>query len=392
MALCFGFAALAMVGTMGTVWLQAGANPLNETLQISAVVAGVNPGPINSGSGSYVNPIPTPNPTITIVAEPQGEIAAEGSTYLFETLQPAFSGTTSVSNGLIFVTITGTSFLNSTVQADAQGKWYWQSPLSLPVGTYTIRVAVFDSYNLTRSGSAEVGFKILDQIDPLPPETPKPTPPPATPPTNEPKPTPPPITPPPTPTPPVIPPPGEPTLPPPVTPAPNVVFGVFLEVLDKYKYVTSGENVVVAINLVSNTSESIADQEIRYTITSPGGALIVDTTDVVSFSKQSQYLKTFTTAPNTPAGEYTIRVVSTYRGVTSVASDTFRLVLPVSGGTTSEGGDIKQKPVILWSLMGLLWLLFITLVVIAYRRIRHHTRELQNYNPVLATGPVSNKQ
>ncbi len=399
LALCFGFAALSMFGTMATVWMQAEANPLSDSLTVTANVEGVNAGPVTSGSKPTVKPTPTANPTITIVAEPQGQIGAEGSAYVFYTTHPAFSGTSSVPNGLVFITISGTATMNSTAQADAQGKWYWQAPIGLPVGSYTIRVAVFDSLDLTRSGSAEVDFKIRALLQPeptpspipgqtpgqTPSQTPGQTPPPKTPSTPG---SPPPVSPPSAPGEPGIP--GEPTLPPVVTPAPDVIFGVFLEVLDQYQYVTSGEKVVVAVTLISNTSRPIANQEIRYTITSPSGSLIVDTTDVVSFSKQSRYLKTFSTAPGTPSGDYTIRVISTYEGVTSVVADTFRLVLPVSGGATTI--DVKQKPVILWSLLILLWLLFIVLVIIAYRRIRHHTRELKGYSSVLVDRPLSNQQ
>ncbi len=374
--LCFAFAALAMIGTMATVWLQAEANPVSHNVTISANVAGVSPGPVDPGgsSGSHINPQQTSNPTISIVAEPQGTIPVVNSAYVFSQQRPTFSGVTSVPNGLVFVTIRGAGELNSTTQATGAGQWSWQSPINLGEGSYTIRVAVFDSFDLTRSGSAQVAFVVdvpADQI-PLPSGVPPTSQPPGS--GGLPKPQTPAI-------------PSEPSFPPILTPEPDLMFGLFFKILDKYKYVTAGENVSGAVSLVSNLQRQISNVEVKYVVTAPDGSPIVVTTDTLSFSKHSQFLKTFLTAPLTKPGDYTVTLTATYEGVPSVASDTFRIIAPVSGGGTITD---KQKPVIIWSLLGLLWLLFIVLVIIAYRRIRHHTREIRG--AALGSGPLGNQQ
>ncbi len=356
---CFAFAALAMVGTMGTVWMNAGA----EDVQVTATVAGVTPGPQDPNGGSAYVPPPqqTANPTITIVAEPRGQIPVQTGRYVFEIDRPSFSGTTSVPNGLVFITIRGASELNSTTRAGANGNWFWQSPVSLVNGNYTIRVAVFDSYDLTRSGFAEANFTVNSRI-PQPPSTPPTSPPGTTPPT---------------PGSPSIP--GEPQTPPIVLP-PNLLFGVFFNVFDQYKTVTVGQKIIGQVTLLSNSDDEISNQDIHYKVYGPDKNVVLDTTDTVSFSKKAQIQKTFFTAPRTPAGEYTIEVSSKYLGVTSVASDTFRLVEPVSGGgTTTVSPPLKNSNiVIMWILMILLLLLFIVLAILAYRHMRHHTQQLQN--------------
>lgn len=365
MGLCFGFAALVMAAGMA-VSFNAGAD---EIVEITATVGGVNPGPIDpppSGSGFHP-PASTANPIVTIVAEPQGQIPGRniGSTtvpvqaYVFPTQQPSFSGTTSVSNGLVFLFIDGPVHLNSTARADEHGYWYWQSPDILPEGTYYIRAVVFDSYDLTRSGSTSVYFVVELPEAPVDPGQPgQPGQP------NQ---------------------PGEPNQPgqptpggPPVIPPSETagkLFGIFYEVLPQYKTTEAGTKVVGWVTLVSNTGEQVENQDVYYTVISPQGKVIMETKDTVSFSQQTQFLKTFNIAPMTKSGEYTVRVSSTYNGIESVTSDKFTLKEPVAVASVAP-----QGPAIIWSLLILLFLLFIILVIIAYRYVRHHTRELNNIN------------
>lgn len=366
---CFAFAALAMIGTMATVWLNVGA----EDVQVTATVSGVTPGPVEPGSGASGGSAPpkqTANPTITIVGEPRGQISVRSGYYIFEASNPAFSGLTSVPNGLVFVTVLGKTELNSTTQAGANGNWYWESPVSLPNGSYSIRVAVFDSYDLTRSGSAQASF-IVESKDPqgevIPPVSPP------TIPSGAPS---------------VPPAPGTPGTPaepavPPIELPPSLLFGVFFNVLDEYKYVTVGEKVVGQIVLLSNSDQQIASQDVHYKVYDPNDKVVLESTDTVSFSKKAQIQKTFFTAPRTPPGDYTIEVSSEYQGVTSVTSDTFRLILPVSGGGTIDQSpvsppQVSRSPVVMWTLMVLLALLFIALAFFAYRHMRHHHQQLQN--------------
>lgn len=347
--------------------MQAGA----ENVAVTAVVDGVNPGPIVGGGGGPA-PVPTPNPTISMVAEPKHRITQrlintpEGmkAADVFPTKQPAYSGTTSVANGLIFLTISGTSSFNSTARADAAGQWLWQSPVEVVEGAYSITATVYDSYDLTRSGSVKQYFIIELPKQPAPQPGGQPEPPvepkpgtgggqPGTTPRPE---------------------PSIPTLPPVEVPVGASQFGIFISVIDEYKYVTSGEKVVARILLVSNSGQQVVAQDIHYKIVSPSGKIILETTDTVSFSKQSQFLKTFTTAPETPTGEYTIQVSAKHNGITSHSQTKFNLL----NKAAAAGSVQAQGPIIIWSLLVLLWLLFIVLLIIAYRQVMHHHNEINN--------------
>lgn len=365
-----------MVGTMASVWTNAHAGTVtsSKSLTVVASVGGVTPGPTTPTSTSGSKPKPKPsiggNPTITIQAEPVGKIPQQSGVYIFDKTRPAFSGTTSVSDGLIFLTIRGTSAgtfdFSSTTKADSIGEWLWQSPIELPEGSYNIRAAVFDSSDLTRSGNAEANFAIKIPPGQKPPSntngnTNKNTN------TGQ--------------KPPIVPGvpqiPGIPNVPPP-TITPGMMFGVFVNVLDKYKYVTAGDQLQVLTTLITNSDKPAAKQDVHYTVVDPSGNVILETTDTITFDKKSEQIKTFFTAPKTPPGDYKIIVSGVYDGIVSVAADYFRVLEAPSATTVvlpTDGGSWW----LLWLILILLWLLFMTMVIIAYRYVRHHTRELQNY-------------
>lgn len=358
LGLCFGFISLVIVGGMATALFSATADtsPKSGVINVGATVEGVNPGPINPGgqSGTIIPPVQTQNPTVTIVAEPQGYVPTQGGAYVFNNQTPAFSGVSSVPNGLVFITIRGAAELNSTAQADSLGHWYWQSPVYFPEGKYDITVAVFDSYDLTRSGSAKANFiiKLPEGQQPVP------------------------VNPGSSPTEPQIP---SGPLTPPTGPTSNLIFGAFIKILPDYKVVETTQKVVVAVNLISNSGKEVLNQDIHFKIVSPQGKVILQTSDVVSFNRHSEYLKTFYIAPATPEGEYTISVSADYTGTQSLASDTFTIkefvVLP-TGQTTPNSNTIEQWPAMIWALLLMLLLLFIVLTIMAYHQIRHHSREI----------------
>lgn len=373
LGLCFGFISVIIVSGMAAALFTATADdntPKSGNLIVAAQVEGVNPGPIDPGHFGSKPPVATVNPTITIVAEPKGQVPQQGSVYVFNTQFPAFSGVASVPNGLIFITIRGQEDLNSTAQADVYGQWYWKSPEALPEGKYGVTAAVFDSYDLTRSGSAKADFMIKLPLIPQPPTnnptntqtnsggTKPPTPSnpstPSTPTTPE-----------------------QPTLPlPPVPTVPtNVLFGAFITVMPDYKTVETGKKVVVGVSLVSNSGKEVSNQRLDFKVTSPKGKIILQTSDIVSFSAHAEYLKTFYIAPATPEGEYTVTVTAVHYGIPSESSDTFNIkgaAAPVA--QTAE--TVQQWPALLWVLMIMLLLLFIVLTIMAYHQVRHHSREL----------------
>lgn len=371
MGVCFGFISLAVVGVMATVWVRAGAIDVSVTAQVN----GISPGPITGGGGGGPAPAPTPNPQITMVAEPQGQITQqpintpEGlrAADVFPNLRPTYSGTTSVSNGLVFLSISGSASLNSTAQADSSGNWIWQSPVELIEGSFSITATVYDSYDLTRSGSLKKYFIIELPAEPIPGQPPQTgggsggtgTPGGSGGTGGNPKPI-----------------PTIPTVPEEPTAEGDLQFGIFIKILDESKYVTSGDDVVAAIALVSNKGQQVVAQDIEYKIISPNNEVILETTDTVSFSKQAEFLKTFTTAPETPTGEYTLQVSSKYNGVTSRAQDKFRIL----SKATPTAATQEQGPIIIWSLLILLWLLFVVLLIIAYRQVMYHHSEIKNNN------------
>jgi hypothetical protein len=355
MGICFSFVVLALIGGM-TFGMRASATDIvvSHDLHVSATVEGINPGPIEPppSNGGSKPPVATVNPTVTIVAEPQGHVPTRplgnNTAYVFNDPRPIFSGTTSVPNGIVFLYIQGPVQLNSTAPANTAGQWLWQSPDNLPPGNYLITAVVYDSYDLTRYGTTHAYF-IVGAKGSNPGSG-------GTGPGSNGS--------------------GGSEGPPIVEPIqPGKVFGLFFQILDQYKVVETGGELKAWVTLVSNNAKQITNQEVDYSVTSPTGRTILETKDMISFSKESQYLKTFNIAPNTPPGKYIIRAVSTYNGIQSVASDTFYLKqAPFVASVAPQG------PAIIWSLMLLLLLLFLLLVYITYVYVRHHTRELNNEN------------
>jgi hypothetical protein len=392
--LCFAFVALTILAGMLVVWVGAHAQSQGDLLDISAVVIGINPGPITHGTTSGSVPRgPSANPTITILAEPQGQIPQAPlpigqmvfPAYVFPTGNPTFSGQTSVPNGLIFLTIQGPQPFNSTALASSTGNWLWQSPLTLAPGTYFIRATVYDPNDLSKSGTASTYFIISAPAPTIVPPIPgTPTAPPAAPPQPG-------TTPPvnsspgsvpgqgsqpptsPTPTPEV---PAGPIKPIPTTPT-DQGFGIFLEILKDYKSISVGNHIVVAITLVNkNSDQEIPNQVINYQVIAEDGSVIMESSDTVSFSQISRYLKTILTAPGTKPGTYRLIVSSTYRGITSTASDTF-VLRPAVPTPTPPG---PSQPVILWSALAGLLLLFLLLIAIAYYQVIIVSRHIKEHN------------
>ncbi len=357
MGLCFAFILLTIVAGMVSVWLQAGADttPKSGTMTVTAIVGGINPGPITSG-GSSIPPSNNQIPTITIYAEPYGQVPQKAvvvgqntvPAYAFLSANPAFSGQSSVGNSLIFLSISGPQNFNSTALAGNDGKWFWQSPEKFKPGIYTIIATVYNPNDLTKFSTAKTYFVISEQDNnPTQPEFPGT---------------------------------GQPTGQPGEQPGENglgkALFGIFFEVLKDYKKITVGKEVVVAITLVNNNPKiEVHDQEIEYKVIGVDGKVIMESKDTVSFSSISRFLKTILTAPRTKPGVYTVQVTSTYEGITSTASDTFVLEPFLFSENESD-----TSPMILWSALAGLLLLFLFLVLVAYHQVRLVTRHIHEHN------------
>lgn len=341
---------------MVAVWWGANASsdPVSRDVSISALVGGVNPGPIEPGSSS--GSVPTPpvtNPTITIVAEPQGQIPQQAlpvgqqifPAYVFTVSNPAFSGQTSVPNSLVFLTIQGPHPFNSTAVAGTNGNWLWQSPVALGPGTYFITATVYDPNDLSKYGTASTYFIIQAADKGAPANTPV-----------------------------------GPNLPPGIDGqgpgGSGGLFGIFIEILKDYKQASVGNRIVASITLVNKFSNKEVDnQVIEYQVTDWDGSVIMESNDTISFSKISRFLKTILTAPGTKPGVYRLIVKSTYQGVTSTASDTFVLQPALPPYPSGAAG-----PMILWSALVGLLLLFLLLVFIAYYQVRLVSRHIKEHN------------
>lgn len=356
MGLCFAFIVLTIVAGMVTVWMQAGADatPKSGTMTVTAIVGGINPGPISSG-GSPAASSGNQIPTITIHAEPYGQVPQQPvfigqntvPAYAFPTTNPAFSGQASVGNSLIFLAISGPQNFNSTALAGNDGKWFWQSPEKLKPGTYLIVATVYNANDLTKFSTAKAYFVIAQQG------------------TGEPT------------TPPGVPGGGEPSEQPGESGLGKPIFGIFFEVLKEYKKVMVGKEIITAITLVNNNPKvEVQNQEIEYKVIGVDGKIIMESKDIVSFSSISRFLKTIITAPRTKPGIYTIQVTSTYQGITSTASDTFILEPNLFG----DEDPYDTSPMVLWSALAGLLLLFLFLVLVAYHQVRLVTRHIHEHN------------
>ncbi len=416
--LCFAFAALTIIIGMITVWfnVSAGTISLSNNLTVTATVAGISPGPIVPSPGGGTNPSPpVANPTVTIRAEPAGQVPQQPITvgsqtkqaYVFSTPYPAFSGHTSLNNALVFLSIQGDYPFYSTATASAQGDWLWQSPIQMSPGTYFITATVYSNRDSSKYGSASAYFIVQNgkvaPVNPGPPQSPLPSYPShgssgsgsapsyGTSPSGIGSSTPPSgsasgssgpgssgsgsggqqsgIS-------------GSPTGGAYSDPSggglttgtgnttPNL-FGIFFDILPEYKRITAGNKIVAAATLVSNyNNKEISNQQISYVVKNPTGLIVMESTDTVSFSQQSRFLKTFLTARGTTPGLYTIIATSTFQGIVSTASATFYLDPAVNDAVIESTTPAPQGPVILWSVLLFLLLLFLALAFVAYHQVK----------------------
>ncbi len=361
LGLCFAFILVTILMGLMVVWLgHADPPPVSHDVSITATVAGITPGPIDNGGGPAPVP-PNQNPTITIVAEPQGVIPQTGGVYVFVDRIPAFSGHTSVPGGLIFISIAGPQVLNSSAIADGQGNWYWQSPAKLDLGSYAITATVYNRNDFSKSGHVTANFAVETNLQTNQPNngnqgTPGNNGQPGKPGTGRPG-------------------TGGITLPP--APGTSRLFGVFFKVLPEYERVLAGNKVVGQLTLVNKLSNQETNQEISYKISGPDGKVVMESQDNITYSKVANFLKTFYTAPATAPGRYTIVVTTSYNGIISTASDTFNLeqVFPAAPTQREING-----PVILWGGLAGLLMLFLFLVLVAYYQVRLVSRHIREHN------------
>ncbi len=127
-------------------------------------------GPMDPGSAaslpvSVTTPttcdLTAPAPAVTIVSFAGRNIDSYDGTPRVSNRRPIFSGTTSMANAIILVTI-GNSFI-AEFSANSNGYWEWKPPYGVSSGSHTFTVTATDPNDSTRRATASLRFDTLKQ-------------------------------------------------------------------------------------------------------------------------------------------------------------------------------------------------------------------------------------
>lgn len=77
--------------------------------------------------------------------------------------QPIFSGTTNIPNGRIDILLNSMLAISAQTSANGNGYWNWQVPVILPIDTHTLFVTVTDPNDATRTSTAILTFKVVNE-------------------------------------------------------------------------------------------------------------------------------------------------------------------------------------------------------------------------------------
>jgi hypothetical protein len=129
-------------------------------------------GPMDPGSAvslpvSVTTPalceVTAPAPAVTIVSFAGRNIDSYQGTPRVSNRRPIFSGTTSMANAVILVTI-GNSFI-AEFTANSNGYWEWKPPYGVSSGSHIFTVTATDPNESVRQAIASLRFDILKQDD-----------------------------------------------------------------------------------------------------------------------------------------------------------------------------------------------------------------------------------
>lgn len=127
----------------------------------------MGPGFATSAPVSVTTPalceITAPAPAVTIVSFAGRNIDAYNGTPRVNDRRPIFSGTTSMVNATIVVTL-GQNFI-AEFSANSNGYWEWKPPFGVPSGTQTFTVTATDPTDSSRQATASLRFDILRRDD-----------------------------------------------------------------------------------------------------------------------------------------------------------------------------------------------------------------------------------
>lgn len=103
--------------------------------------------------------ITAPAPAVTIVSFAGRNVDSYNGTPRVHDRRPIFSGTTSMANATLVVTL-GKNFI-AEFSANSNGYWEWKPPYGVPSGTQTFTVTATDPSDSTRQARASLRFDIL---------------------------------------------------------------------------------------------------------------------------------------------------------------------------------------------------------------------------------------
>lgn len=107
--------------------------------------------------------VTAPAPAVTIVSFGGRNVDSYNGMPRVGDRRPIFTGTTSMPNALMLVTV-GTSFV-AQFSANANGYWEWKPPYGVPSGSQTFSVTATDPLDSTRRATATLRFDILKRDD-----------------------------------------------------------------------------------------------------------------------------------------------------------------------------------------------------------------------------------
>jgi len=103
-------------------------------------------------------------PAVTIVSFNGRGVDGYDGTPRVKNRRPVFSGTTSMANATMLVTVGSTYF--AQFFANANGYWEWKPPTGLPTGRNTFTVTATDPNDGSRQATATLRFDIIERDDP----------------------------------------------------------------------------------------------------------------------------------------------------------------------------------------------------------------------------------
>ncbi|MBI4149089.1 hypothetical protein HY491_01450, partial [Candidatus Woesearchaeota archaeon] len=152
------------------------------------------------------------------------------------------------------------------------------------------------------------------------------------------------------------------------------LFDVNVEVLDKYKEVFPGEDILAKIQVFNLKETGRIDIDVEYTIRDSLGKIIVGERETLAIDTQVEFVRDIQLPRDAAAGPYVFAVKITRLGTTSVSTDAFEVR---KQGILEFAAGVSPATVIL-ALTSITLLILIVFGLLAFLRIlemHHHGRK-----------------